>query len=30
MSELPFALIVPGQGPITNFNQDNNIFHVDI
>lgn len=27
---LPFVLIVPGQAPITNFNCDNNIYHVDI
>lgn len=30
MSSLPFALIVPGQCPITNFNLDNGIYHVDI
>jgi hypothetical protein len=26
----PFALILPGTGPITNFSFDNNIFHTDI
>jgi hypothetical protein len=30
MSSLPFALIIPGMAPITNFNCDNNIYHVDI
>lgn len=26
----PFVMILPGSGPITNFNFDNNIFHTDI
>ena len=30
MSALPFALIIPGQCPITNFSLDNGIYHVDI
>lgn len=30
MSSLPFTIIIPGQPPITNFQFDNNIYHVDI
>lgn len=30
MSSLPFTIILPGQPPITNFNCDNNIYHIDI
>jgi hypothetical protein len=29
-TSLPFALIVPGQAPIADFNLDNGIYHVDI
>lgn len=27
---LPFTLIAPGQAPITNFQENNGIFHVDL
>lgn len=27
---LPFTLIVPGQGPITKFQENNGIFHIDL
>lgn len=27
---LPFSVIIPGNAPITEFNCDNNIYHVDI
>lgn len=30
MSQLPFTLIIPGNGPITEFNCDNQIYHVDV
>lgn len=29
-SSVPFVLVIPGQGPITNFNCDNGIYHIDI
>jgi hypothetical protein len=27
---LPFSIIIPGKPPITDFNMDNQIYHVDI
>lgn len=27
---LPFTIIIPGKPPITNFQCDNNIYHIDI
>ena len=30
MSTLPFTIILPGLPPITNFQCDNNIYHIDI
>ena len=27
---LPFTVIVPGNGPITNFNCDNQVYHIDL
>ena len=27
---VPFTVLVPGMGPITNFNCDNQIYHVDV
>ena len=30
MNSLPFALIIPGMAPITNFNCESNIYHVDV
>ncbi len=29
-SDIPIALIIPGQGPITNFNCDNGLYHIEI
>ena len=30
MNPLPFTLILPGSGPITNFNCDDQIYHIDL
>lgn len=30
MSNLPFAVIIPGRAPITDFQCDNDIYHIDI
>ena len=29
-ANIPVVLVVPGQGPVTNFNCDNGIYHYDI
>jgi len=29
-SSVPFVLVIPGQSPISNFNCDNGIYHLDI
>lgn len=28
--DVPFSLIIPGQAPITNFQYDNQIYHIDL
>jgi hypothetical protein len=30
MSALPFTIIIPGMAPLTDFQCDNNIYHVDV